>query len=76
MPPRVEIGDLRIRVPGLSAQEARGFAGDIARRLSQALRAAPPRQLGQLHLRVTVPQGASRETLKSAVARAIVEALG
>jgi len=76
MNPNVKIGDLRIRVPGLSKDQARTFASDVANRVSDTIPAqAWSRQLGQVRVRVAVPEGSSQETLKRAVARAIRGAL-
>lgn len=73
----VKITDLRIRVPGLSQHDARVFGESVARRVSESLPAqSGPREIGQLRIRVSVPEGSSPETLRSAVAKAIQEALG
>jgi hypothetical protein len=76
MNPDVKIGDLRIRVPGLSADQARSFASDVARMVSEGLPSpAQTRDLEQVRVRVSVPQGSSHETLRASVAKAIREAL-
>jgi len=76
MTPDVKIGDLRIRVPGLSAEQARSLASDVARTVSEGL-PSPVREaeLGQVKIRVSVPDGSGHEALKASVAKAILEAL-
>jgi hypothetical protein len=72
----VHIGRLRVRVPGLSRDEAGRVAADAVQRVADRL---PPdgatRHLGRVTLRVPVAAGSSRETVVAAVARAIGEAL-
>jgi hypothetical protein len=76
MTPEVKIGDLRIRVPGLSPEQARSFASDVARRVSESL-PSPVRtaDFAQITIRLSVPEGSSHEALKAGVAKAIREAL-
>jgi hypothetical protein len=76
MAPDVLIGDLRIRLPGLPAEHARSFASEVAKMVSEGL-PSPQRtgDLGQVKVRVSVPEGSSYAALKASVAQAIREAL-
>jgi hypothetical protein len=73
----VTIADLRIRVPGISPHEGRAFGESVVRQVSESLpEQSGARELGRLHLRVSVPEGSSREAVRAAVVKAIREALG
>ena len=73
---RVIIEELFLRLPGLTPDEARAVAREIAGRVGKGLaRALPPRSLGALDLKLTVRAGASREEMVQTVAQAIVAAL-
>jgi hypothetical protein len=75
-PDRVVIEELFLRLPGLSAVEARAVAREVAERVGNGLVAAlPSRALGALDLRLTVPAGATRDEMVDTVAGAILGAL-
>jgi len=75
-PDRLVIEELFLRLPGLSAVEARAVAREVAERIGIGLVAAlPARELGALDLRLTVPANASRDQMVETVAGAILGAL-
>jgi len=68
------IEELVLRVPGLTVDEARRLAADVARRVAERLPAATrPLHLGALDLRITVPRGTPRSELAATLATQIVE---
>jgi hypothetical protein len=74
--PVVTIGSLRIRTPGQTVEQARSLGAEIARRVVDGLPdSTPSREVGEIRVRVQVPAGSSHESLVSAVANAIEEAL-
>jgi len=76
MDERVTIDELVLRVPGLSADDARRVAADVARRVGHGLAAAlPAASLGALELRVEVPAGTPPELLAERLAHAILKGL-
>lgn len=69
----VQIDDLFLRVPGLSVDEARSVGEDIARRVADALSGdVRDAHLGALNLRVTAPNGTSRDQLVQMIADRIL----
>jgi hypothetical protein len=73
----VKIGDLRIRVPGLSLHDARQLGQLIANRAGASLPEGGQRSasLGEVRVRVAAPAGSNRDSLVGLVAKAIAEAL-
>ena len=74
--PSIRIDKLRLRVPGLSAEEGRAFGEEIAHRLSACIiDRIKPQQIGELRLRVQIPAGTSRNQIAPAVSDLIIRAL-
>lgn len=72
----VRIEQMRLRVPGLSAEEAHGLGKDVARRVADGLPERIGKQnLGALGLRVTVPKGTPRDQMAALVAEAILQGM-
>jgi hypothetical protein len=72
----VRIDDLHLRVPGVSAEEARQLGEEVARLVAEDLSVqGRVEHLGALDLRVSVAQGMPRNRLAEEIARAIVETL-
>jgi hypothetical protein len=72
----VRIEELRLRIPGLSVEEARQVGQNIARHLADAIPAhGKTERLGALVVRTEIPAGTPREQLAGAIARAILENL-
>ena len=72
----IRIGELRVRVPDISNDEARPLGQEVARHLSEQLPLRMvPQQLGALEVKVPVPQGAGRERLPQLISEAILKAL-
>jgi hypothetical protein len=73
---RVVIEELFLRLPGLTADEARTLSRQIADKLGHGLaQALPARALGALELKVKVRPGASADEMAEGVAHAILGAL-
>jgi hypothetical protein len=73
---RVVIEELFLALPGLSADEARAVAREVAERVGRGLADTLPRRaLGALDIRLTVPPGASRDEMVGNVPGAINGAL-
>lgn len=73
---RVIIEELFLRLPGLSADEARAVAREVAERVGRGLaEALPSRALGALELKLTARAGDSRDEMVNGVASAILGAL-
>lgn len=69
----LSIQALRLRVPGLSAGEARRLGEEVAQRIATGLPAQISRQqLGALDLRVLLPAGTPRDRLALLIAEAIL----
>jgi hypothetical protein len=72
----VTIDQLHLRIPGLSADEARLLAADITQRIGEML---PPdgrhERLGALDVHITLPAGTPRDRMAGPIARAILERL-
>ncbi len=72
----VRIDELHLRVPGLSAEEARRLGEEVAWRMADALPVeGRVEHLGALDLRLTVPSGTPRDRLAEEIARAILQKL-
>ena len=72
----VRIDDLHLRVPGVSAEEARQLGEEVARRVAEELSVqGRVEHLGALDLRLSVPKGMPRDRLSEEIARAIIEKL-
>lgn len=72
----IYIAELRLRVPGLSADEARTLGEDVVRRVREHLSPDVSRQrLGALAIRLTASAEADRGALVEEVATRIVSAL-
>ena len=72
----VRIGQLRLRVPGLSVEQARQFGQEVARHVAEGLPAeGPEARLGAARVRVQAAAGVPRDRLARDVARRILESL-
>ncbi len=72
----LSVKQLRIRVPGISAEQARSLGDDVAQRVADGLpEQVRPRQLGALDLRVMAPSGTGRDRLAPLIAEAILRGL-
>ncbi len=72
----LSVKQLRIRVPGISAEQARGLGDEVAQRVADGLpEQVGPRQLGALDLRVMAPSGTERDRLAPLIAEAILRGL-
>jgi hypothetical protein len=72
----VRIDELHLRVPGLSAGEAKSFAEEVARRVAEELPlSGRQEQVGLLDLHLTFTQGTRRDRLAGAVAEKILAGL-
>lgn len=72
----VHIGELQMRVPGLSAGEGRAFGREVMRRVAQRLPAGGQnRALAAMDLKVRIPAGTPRHRLAETVADAILKGL-
>jgi hypothetical protein len=72
----VRIDDLHLRVPGVSAEEARRLGEAVARRVAEELSVqGRVEHLGALDLRLSIAPGTPRDRLVAEIARAIVERL-
>jgi hypothetical protein len=72
--PAWNIEDLRLRLPHMSAADARWVAHEIASRLSAI--PAPPRQIGALDLHLTPEPQAGRERMVALIVQSIVRSCG
>lgn len=73
--PAVHVGELSLRVSGVTPDDAGTFGGRVARLVAEQLAAADSSvELGALHLRVAAPSNAANpEHVAAAVTRAILE---
>ena len=72
----VRIGEMSVRIPGLSAGEGRAFGVDVLRRVAERLASGgAPRSLGALDIKVRIPEGTPRHRLAETVADAICRGL-
>ncbi len=73
---RVHIGELKIRVPGVSQPAARELGRQVASEIAAGL---PPGShipdLGAVRIRVAIPAGTAPEQMSAAIARAILGSL-
>ena len=70
----IKIEELRIRVPGLSREEALSLGKDVSRRLLRAFPAGmQPRTFGALDTYVTAPRAAADGELALVIASKILE---
>jgi hypothetical protein len=69
----LSINELRLRVPGFSAEQGRSLGDEVAHRIADGLpEQIRPRKLGALDLRVMVPTGTERDRVASLIAEAIL----
>jgi hypothetical protein len=69
----LDIRLLRLRIPGLDAEEGYGLGDEVARRIADGLSAGlRPQQLGALDLRVLLPTGTPRDRLALLIAEAVL----
>jgi hypothetical protein len=69
----LHIKHLRLRIPGLSGEEARGLGDEVAHLVADGLpTGAMPQQLGTLDLRVMLPAGTERDRLATLIAEAVL----
>jgi hypothetical protein len=73
---RIEIGHLRLRLPGLSAAESRAIAEDALRHAAAEL-GAPARTvaIGDLSLRIRIPEGTPVNRVAAAIGREIARSI-
>jgi len=76
MPPPIQIESLLLRLPGVTADEARQLAQHVAQILAEEARPGPyPQQIGAMNLRLEVPTGLPRDRLAHEIAAAIAARL-
>ena len=72
----VEIRDFVLRLPGVTGEEARAIASDIARRLAATVPEWRDTDVAELaDVRVRVPNGARKDEIAQRVAAEIARAL-
>lgn len=72
----IRIDQMRLRVPGLTAQEARSLGEEIAQRVADGLPAyGRIEHLGSIDVRVSVPSGTPRDRLAERIAEEILKRL-
>jgi hypothetical protein len=72
----VRIDELHLRVPGLSQDDGRRLGEEVARQVADQLPTGGRiEELGALSVRLTVPEGTSRDRLAAAIANLILERL-
>lgn len=72
----VQIEELTLRVPGHSAEEARGLGNEVARRVADGLSTQQKdRHLCALDLQVSIPRGTTRSRMARLIAEAILKGL-
>jgi hypothetical protein len=72
----VRIHELRLRAPGLSAEEGRVLGNEVVRFLSEALcEGIRYREVAALEVKVNIPAGTPRSDLARIVSRHILGAL-
>ena len=73
---QIRIDALRLRVPGVTREQAYQLSQEIAQRLAAELAAnARAQQLGILQLRVNLETDAPRERLGALIAQAVIRSL-
>lgn len=73
--PKVQIGQLNLRVPGDSPETGHRVANGIAESLAQQVPPGLQRQFGALNVRVRLPPGASEREMSGAIAQSILNTL-
>jgi hypothetical protein len=69
---RWQIGEMRLRVPHMSVEDARWLGREVARRLAEL--PGPPKTRDQLTVRVAAPPaGVPREQVAARIVSSIVE---
>ncbi len=69
----IRIDQLRLRVPGLTAQEAHKLGEEVARRVADALPSyGRVEHLASLDLRIFVPSGTPKDRLAERIAHEIL----
>lgn len=69
----LDIRLLRLRVPGLDAEDGRHLGDEVAHRIAGGLPAdVRPQELGALDLRVLVPAGTPRDRLALLIAEVVL----
>lgn len=72
----VRIDELRLRIPGLSLEEARRLGDEVAHRVANGLEDhGRIEQLGALDLRLHIPAGTPRAQLAQRIAQIILSTL-
>jgi hypothetical protein len=72
----VRINELRLRVPGLSAEEGRALGNEVVKFLSEALgEGIRYREVAALELKVNIPAGTPHSDLARIVSQHILGAL-
>jgi hypothetical protein len=72
----VRIGELSLRIPGLSAGEGRALGAEVMRRVAERLPGkGASRSLSALDIKVKIPEGTPRHRLAETVADAILRGL-
>jgi hypothetical protein len=72
----VQIGELRLRIPGVSREEAKRMGQDVAQRVSESLPArGRSEHLGAVDMRVSVQKGTPRDQIARLITRSILEKL-
>jgi hypothetical protein len=70
------IEELVLRIPGISAGEARVLVDEVVRRVRAGLPDSfQPVTLPRVHVRLALPRGAAREQLAERIARAVLDQL-
>ncbi len=72
----VQIGELHLRIPGLSREEAQRMGADVAQRISDSLPGKGRRErLGALEMRLSLQSETPRDGLAEMIANSILEKL-
>ncbi|WP_204141047.1 hypothetical protein [Halomicronema sp. CCY15110] len=76
MPPPIHIESLLLQLPGVTADESRQLAQQVAQILAEDARPRPyPQQIGALNVRIEIPTGLPRDRLAHEIAAAIAARL-
>lgn len=73
--PKIQIGQMNLRIPGNSAEAGQRVANGISESLAQQMLPGLQGRFGALNVRVKLPPGASEGEMGSAIAGAILNAL-
>jgi hypothetical protein len=69
----LSIQTLRLRVPGLNAEEGHRLGGEVVQRLADGLpEQVTPQRLGALDLQLMIPTGTRRDRLAMLIAEAVL----